>query len=111
MVFGWLEGWFSSTVEEEEDLGPDPSIELMKEEIRELLETYPSEAFPFENIAFEGGGVKGLAHAGGLRVSSACAMLFYANLLLNPYSFIFDAFSMRNFPFPMPFIYFIAAVV
>ena len=69
MVFGWLEGWFSSTVEEEEDLGPDPSIELMKEEIRELLASYPSEAFPFENIAFEGGGVKGLAHAGGLRVS------------------------------------------
>ena len=85
MVFGWLGGWFSpEKEEEEEDLGPDPSIELMKKKIRELLAVYPSEAFPFENIAFEGGGVKGLAHAGGLRVSSALNVALCESIFMNP---------------------------
>ena len=39
-------------------------------DVDELLASYPSEAFPFENIAFEGGGVKGIAHTGGMRVGS-----------------------------------------
>ena len=66
--FNGLWGWFSATAEKEEDV--DPSTRETGKDVEELLAKYPSEKFPFENIAFEGGGMKGLAHAGGLRVGS-----------------------------------------
>ena len=72
--FDSIWGWFSSKPEKEEE-ETDLSTRQTGKDVEELLAKYPSERFPFENIAFEGGGMKGLAHAGGLRVSSTWAML------------------------------------
>ena len=63
----------ATAAREEEEV--DLSTRHTRKDVEELLAKYPSKAFPFENIAFEGGGMKGLAHAGGLRVGSTCLAL------------------------------------
>ena len=71
--FNGIWGWFSTTAVKDEEV--DPSTRETGKDVEELLAKYPSDTFPFENIAFEGGGMKGLAHAGGLRVGSTCPAL------------------------------------
>ena len=81
---------------------------LRGRDVVDLLASYPSESFPFENIAFEGGGIKGLAHVGGLRVSSACSMVNnVVSILLNiEASQCVHSFSMYYFHFLVIFIHF-----
>ncbi|KAI0232222.1 hypothetical protein LSAT2_017432 [Lamellibrachia satsuma] len=43
-------------------------------DVEALLASYGEDRFPFENIAFEGGGVKGIAHAGAVRVGCNCIL-------------------------------------
>ena len=44
--------------------------------------------FPFENIIFEGGGVKGLAYAGALRVSEIIIISWYHDILSLPHYYM-----------------------
>ena len=79
--FAWMWEWFWPKDENEEQVAPaEPPTRLRDKDVDELLGKHTSERFPFENIAFEGGGMKGLAHAGGLRVSSTCKTTSYASL-------------------------------
>ncbi|KAI0231771.1 hypothetical protein LSAT2_017873 [Lamellibrachia satsuma] len=43
-------------------------------DVEALLASYGVDGFPFENIAFEGGGVKGIAHTGAVRVGCTCIL-------------------------------------
>ena len=90
-LFNSIWGWFSTTAVKDEEV--DPSTRETGEDVEELLAKYPSKKFPFENIAFEGGGMKGLAHAGGLRVGNKRATLNSVGLRVDAsklFSLIFD---------------------
>ena len=74
--FSWIWGWFWPT-DENEEVAPEPPTRVRDKDVERLLAKHPSDTFLFENIAFEGGGMKALAHAGGLRVGSACNIMSY----------------------------------
>ncbi|KAK2182157.1 hypothetical protein NP493_364g01046 [Ridgeia piscesae] len=45
-------------------------------DVEELLASYRVEGFPFENVAFEGGGIKGIGHTGAVRVGNICTIIW-----------------------------------
>ena len=55
--------------------GTDP-IRKTAPDVEALLASYRIEGFPFENVAFEGGGIKGIGHTGAVRVGTTCTIIY-----------------------------------
>ena len=55
--------------------GTDP-IRKMAPDVEALLASYRGEGFPFENAAFEGGGIKGIGHTGAVRVGTISTIIW-----------------------------------